>query len=71
MKYLIPASEEAQALKVNKAYALTNSPNPDYEREFEILSNMRRDSMAKAFRQSRGLSPFAKTPYCPNIRSAA
>lgn len=71
MKYLIPAIEVAQARKVNVAYAMTNSPNPEYEREFEILSDMRKASMADAFRKSRGLSYLAKTPYCPSAQAAA
>lgn len=71
MKYRIPDAEHAQARKVNEAYAMTNCPNPEYEREFDILSDMRRASMAEAFRKSHGLSPFAKTPYCPSAQAAA
>lgn len=56
---------QAQAKKVNAAYAKTNGLNPEYEREFDILAEMRRVAMAKDFRDSRGLPPDAKTPYCP------
>ncbi|AGN82453.1 MULTISPECIES: hypothetical protein [Pseudomonas] len=54
---------EAQAQKVEAAYAVTGSVNPEYEREFDILSDMRRAEMAKEFRSERGLPPTAKTPY--------
>ena len=56
-------AEADQARKVNAAYATTNSVNPEYEREFEILSDMRRANMADQFRRSRGLPPNGKTPY--------
>lgn len=66
MNYCIPAAEVDQARKVNAAYFKTGGINPEYEREFDILSDMRRASMAQAFRRSRGLPPSAKTPYCPS-----
>lgn len=52
-----------QAKKVREAYAKTSSVNPEYEREFDILSDMRADAQANSFRQERGLPPDAKTPY--------
>ena len=54
---------EAQAQKVRAAYAVTGSVNPEYEREFDILSDMRRENMAQEFRAERGLPPTAETPY--------
>lgn len=54
---------EAQAQKVRAAYATTGNVNPDYEREFDILSDMRRAVMAQNFRNERGLPPSARTPY--------
>lgn len=54
---------EAQAQKVRAAYAVTGSVNPEYEREFEILSDMRRENMAQEFRAERGLPSTAETPY--------
>ncbi|WP_137162112.1 hypothetical protein [Pseudomonas asiatica] len=54
---------EAQAQKVRAAYAVTDSVNPDYEREFDILSDMRRAEMAQEFRAERGLPSTAATPY--------
>lgn len=71
MKYLIPATEVAQARKVNELYARFGVGSPEYEREFDALSDMRMASMAQAFRNSRGLPPDAKTPYCPNVQAAA
>jgi hypothetical protein len=56
-------AEAEQARKVNAAYATTRSVNPEYEREFEILSEMRRANMADQFRSARGLPPNGKTPY--------
>lgn len=55
---------QVQAQRVRAAYAMTGSENPEYEREFAVLSDMRRASMADHFRKARGLSPAAKTPYC-------
>ncbi|OAS07754.1 hypothetical protein AYO08_10540 [Pseudomonas putida] len=54
---------EAQAQKVRAAYAVTGSVNPEYEREFDILSDMRRENMAQEFRAERGLPSTAETPY--------
>jgi hypothetical protein len=54
---------EAQAQKVRAAYAATGSLNPDFEREFDILSDMRRAEMAQEFRAERGLPSTAATPY--------
>lgn len=51
---------EIQAQKVRLAYAVTRSPNPDYEREFDILSDMRADAQAEEFRRNRGLPSCAK-----------
>ena len=72
MIYLMSQAEADQARKVNDAYSKTGSVNPEYEREFDILSDMRRASMAAKFRQSRGLPPNGKTPYdsTPNQKSA-
>ncbi len=53
---------EAQAQKVEAAYAVTGSVNPEYEREFDILSDMRRAEMAKEFRSERGLPPTVENP---------
>lgn len=53
----------AQAQKVRAAYAKTGSVNPEYEREFDTLSDMRRADMAEDFRHQRGLPPSEKTPY--------
>jgi hypothetical protein len=55
---------ETQARKVRDAYFKTGGLNPEYEKEFDILSDMRRASMAQNFRNERGLPPNAKTPYC-------
>ena len=55
---------DAQAVVVNQAYAKTNGLNPEYEREFDKLSDMRWKKMADDFRSARGLPPDAKTPYC-------
>jgi hypothetical protein len=52
-----------QAQKIRLAYAVTRSPNPEYEREFDILSDMRADAQAAQFRRDRGLPHNAKTPY--------
>lgn len=62
-----------QAQRVNEAYAKTNGCNPEYNREFDILSNMRKVSMANQFRDERGLPPDAKTPYDlkPRLTSSA
>jgi hypothetical protein len=57
------AIEAEQSVKVNAAYAVTGGLNPDYEREFDILSDMRRAHMGEQFRMERGLPPDAKTPY--------
>lgn len=54
---------ETQAQKVRAAYAATDSVNPDYEREFNILSDMRRAEMAQEFRAECGLPSTAETPY--------
>lgn len=54
----------AQAQKVRQAYAKTGDCNPEYRREFDVLSDMRRKEMADKFRDERGLPPDAKTPYC-------
>ncbi|MNC83728.1 hypothetical protein D3C75_1378500 [compost metagenome] len=56
-------AEADQARKVNAAYGKTGCVNPEYEREFDILSDMRRVNMAVQFRSERGLPPTAKTPY--------
>lgn len=56
--------EAMQARRVNLAYGKTNSCNPEYEHEFDILSEMRRKNMAEDFRKERGLPCDAKTPYC-------
>jgi hypothetical protein len=63
MSQVQAVSIESQAQKVRIAYAKTGNVNPEYEREFEILSNMRLDSMAANFRDGRGLPPDGKTPY--------
>lgn len=57
------AAVNEQANRARAAYARTGRVNPDYEREFDILSDMRADAQAKTFRQARGLPPDAKTPY--------
>ena len=54
---------EVQSQKGRAAYAVTGSVNPEYEREFDILSDMRRAKMAQEFRAERGLPPTAATPY--------
>lgn len=54
---------EAQRKKVNAAYRATNSVNPEYNAQFDILSNMRAEAQAQQFREARGLPPDAKTPY--------
>lgn len=58
-------AEAIQAQKVRAAYAKTGGINPEYEREFDKLSDMRRANMATQFRSERGLPPDANTPYCP------
>lgn len=56
-------AEVDQARIVNAAYWKTGTVNPEYEREFETLADMRRANMADKFRDARGLPPNAKTPY--------
>lgn len=56
---------QAQQKVVRAAYATTNDCNPEYKAQFDILSDLRRASMAQAFRDERGLPPDAQTPYCP------
>ena len=55
---------QAQQTLVKRLYTKTNSCNPDYEREFSRLSQMRRIQMAVQYRLDKGLSVKAKTPYC-------
>lgn len=55
---------DAQAVVVREAYAKANGLSPEYEREFDKLSDMRGKKMADDFRSARGLPPDAKTPYC-------
>lgn len=59
----MPNSIDAQAQKVRAAYKVTWSVNPDYEREFDVLSDMRRVKMAQEYRAERGLPSTAETPY--------
>ena len=54
---------EMQRDIVRAAYALTNSINPEYEREFDKLSVLVNEYQAKCFRVSLGLPDNAKTPY--------
>ncbi|MBI6882694.1 hypothetical protein [Pseudomonas putida] len=55
---------EQQQKIVREAYAKTNSLNPEYEAEFDKLSDMRAKADAKTFRKARGLHHEAETPYC-------
>ena len=61
--------EEIQAQRVREAYAKTGSRNPEFERECDILHDMRLDNMATQFRSERGLPPDAKTPYDRKVQA--
>lgn len=60
MIYLMSQAEADQTRKVNAAYSKTGSVNPEYEREFDILSDMRRASMAAKFANLAGCHPTVK-----------
>jgi hypothetical protein len=60
---IISSQETAQVRKVRDAYAKTGDCNPEYRREFDVLSDMRMKEMAANYRYHRGLPPDGKTPY--------
>ena len=60
---VVSAQETAQARKVRDAYSRTGDLNPEYLNEFDVLSDMRMNGMAREFRNQRGLPRDAKTPY--------
>ena len=55
---------EKQAQKVREAYS-KEPMSSEYEKEFDILSEMKKIKMANDYRSERGwLDPSKKTPYC-------
>lgn len=60
---IISSEEAAQVRKVRDSYAKTGDCNPEYQREFDALSDLRMAEMADNYRRHRGLPPNAKTPY--------
>ncbi|MBD8089102.1 hypothetical protein IFT48_03840 [Pseudomonas fluorescens] len=55
--------EQELAQRVREAYATTNSCNPEYEKLFDELSDMRKNNMAQSHRRQRGLPEHSPTPY--------
>jgi hypothetical protein len=49
---------------VNQAYTAHGFHSTQYQRSFDELHGMNMLFMADRFRQERGLSPKARTPYC-------
>lgn len=56
-------AEEELAQRVREAYATTGDCNPEYEKLFDELSDLRAKNMAQAFRRQRGKPDQSPTPY--------